>query len=268
MKEQGTRNKEQATVSFCHSERSSDLPVRQADSHRNGVEESLCSIRRWVGMTAFGLAVFFSLFFSFTNTAQAASACFCSDDLNRLTPEVFAQESDFTSLCHILVTTESECTNEKVFKSNSKRYTAQCKLYKTADECGGAMDNWKNEKQNQLSVRAVTKQESSGGFVSKLIPPCALSDTLEGECRNINVFVTLAIKVSQYLFSIIGGLSLLMFIYGGFVLILSEGNEEKITHAKEVLLAVVIGLVVAFGGYILIKFVGQAVGLDPSLRLK
>jgi hypothetical protein len=101
---------------------------------------------------------------------------------------------------------------------------------------------------------------------SKFIPPCALSNDIgsvakEGECRNVSVFVTLLINVANYLFSIVGALALLFFIYGGFTLILSRGATDQVKKGKDIMVAAVIGLIIVFGAYMLVRFLGTAVGL-------
>ena len=107
---------------------------------------------------------------------------------------------------------------------------------------------------------------------SKFIPPCALSSDIgsvakEGECRSVSVFVTLLINIASYLFTIVGALALLFFIYGGFTLILSRGATEQVKKGKDIMVAAVIGLVIVFGAYMLVRFLGTAVGLKGDYTL-
>lgn len=107
---------------------------------------------------------------------------------------------------------------------------------------------------------------------SKFIPPCALSSDIgsvekEGECRSVSVFVTLLINLSAYLFTIVGALALLFFIYGGFTLILSRGATEQVKKGKDIMVAAIIGLVIVFGAYMLVRFLGEAVGLKGDYKL-
>lgn len=106
---------------------------------------------------------------------------------------------------------------------------------------------------------------------SKFIPDCALKNpgpgVDEGECRSISIFVILLIKVANYLFSIVGALALLFFIYGGFTLILSRGAPENVKKGKEIMVAAVIGLIIVFGAYMLVRFLGTAVGLKGEYTL-
>ena len=110
---------------------------------------------------------------------------------------------------------------------------------------------------------------------SAFIPACALqnpgpgiSETVNGEnCRDISIFVILLLKFSSYLFTIVGALALLFFIYGGFILILSRGATDQVQKGKDIMVAAIIGLVIVFGAYMLVRFLGTAVGLKGDFIL-
>lgn len=61
---------------------------------------------------------------------------------------------------------------------------------------------------------------------------------------------------------------MLFFIYGGFTLILSRGNSEQTSKGIEIITAAVIGLVVVFGAYMLVRFLGEALDLKEVYQLK
>lgn len=95
---------------------------------------------------------------------------------------------------------------------------------------------------------------------SKLIPQCLLDAPVKnGKCDNVNVFIWLAINIGAYLFSFIGALALLFFVYGGFLLILSQGNQEKIKQGTGAMTAAVIGLIISFSAYALITFLSKTI---------
>lgn len=107
---------------------------------------------------------------------------------------------------------------------------------------------------------------------SNFIPQCALDNptgtaTDERECRSISIFVILLLHFSNYLFGIIGALALLFFIYGGFTLILSRGATEQVKKGKDILVAAIVGLVIVFSAYMLVSFLGKAVGLKGFYQL-
>ncbi|MCF6276969.1 MAG: pilin [Candidatus Magasanikbacteria bacterium] len=103
---------------------------------------------------------------------------------------------------------------------------------------------------------------------SKLIPDCALTRDVKGQyCDDVSDLVEFGIKVGQFLFSIIGGLAFAMFIYGGFKMILSFGNPEKFKEGKNVMVAAVVGLVIAFGAYMMIDFILDALSVTGEFRV-
>ncbi len=206
--------------------------------------------------------------------AVAAGSCFCFENLTKLTAETVKDQAQFIAQCST-VAAQSDCTKEKNSNTATSKRFFDCNYAQTDDICQAALKGWEQEKTTRLKELLGTTEGAEGGasqpstiIRSRLIPDCALQNELTDQCRSVNIFITLAIKITQYLFSIIGGVSLVMFVYGGFILILSQGNEEKISQAKDILVAVVIGLLIAFGGYILIKFLASAVGVDPEFILK
>ena len=85
-----------------------------------------------------------------------------------------------------------------------------------------------------------------------------------GNCGNyeVNDFVVLAVNVSKWILGIVGSLALVMFVYGGLSFILSTGSREKISQARKIIVAAVIGLIIVFASYLIIRFVLRSLGLD------
>jgi hypothetical protein len=78
----------------------------------------------------------------------------------------------------------------------------------------------------------------------------------------VNDFVSLVILASQWILGIVGSLSLIMFIYGGFMFLISSGSSDKVGQAKKIIVAAVIGLIIVFSSYLIIKFVIGALGAN------
>jgi len=76
----------------------------------------------------------------------------------------------------------------------------------------------------------------------------------------LNDFITLAIKVSQFILGLVGSLSLLMFVYGGITFILSAGSADKVNEAKRILVASVVGLIIVFSSWLIIRFFVSMLG--------
>ncbi|HNX11140.1 MAG TPA: hypothetical protein PKI61_03275 [bacterium] len=76
----------------------------------------------------------------------------------------------------------------------------------------------------------------------------------------LNDMVQTGVNVAQFILGIVGSLTLLMFIYGGFTLLISGGSAESVTKGKKIILGSVIGLVIVFSSYMIIQFAISAIG--------
>lgn len=68
-------------------------------------------------------------------------------------------------------------------------------------------------------------------------------------------------KVIQAVLGLVGSLALLMFVYGGLTWMTAAGNGDKVQKGKDILVWSVIGLVVIFSSYVLVKFVFTSLGV-------
>lgn len=87
--------------------------------------------------------------------------------------------------------------------------------------------------------------------------------------RDVGIFVLLAINIGKYLFSIIGALAIAAGVYGGFLVLLSEGNTEQLKKGWGAIFAALTGILITFSAYLLVSFVAQALGVtSPTILLK
>lgn len=77
----------------------------------------------------------------------------------------------------------------------------------------------------------------------------------------LNDFIILAINVSRWILGIVGSLTLLMFIYGGFMFLISAGSSDKIGEARKIMTAAVVGLLIVLASFLIIKFVLGSMGI-------
>ena len=110
----------------------------------------------------------------------------------------------------------------------------------------------------------VPGQLGSKGTLGALIPDCS---ELPAKCRDISIFVVALIGITRYLFSIVGALFLLMFIYGGIIWITSQGNPEKLKKGFDTFVSAVIGLVIVFSAYMLVNYLGTALDLQDKFKI-
>ncbi len=94
------------------------------------------------------------------------------------------------------------------------------------------------------------------------LPRCAF----DGSCRDVNKLLELVIRSAQFVFGFIGSVALVMFVYGGFLMITAFGSAEKFKKGTGVLVAAVVGLFIAFGAYLLIDFVLDALNVSSVFR--
>lgn len=63
------------------------------------------------------------------------------------------------------------------------------------------------------------------------------------------------VNIIQVLLTLLGSAALLVFIYGGIMMITSAGNEEKVKKARATLVWAVLGLAIILGSYAILSFV-------------
>lgn len=78
---------------------------------------------------------------------------------------------------------------------------------------------------------------------------CTLGDTMQ-----------VAVQLFQIILGLVGSLSLLMFVYGGFYFILSQGDSSKVSKAKDIIKNAVIGLIIVLASYTIVNFTLLAIG--------
>lgn len=59
----------------------------------------------------------------------------------------------------------------------------------------------------------------------------------------------------RFAIGITGSLALMMFIYGGFVILTSAGSPEKVNQGKNILTQTLIAIIIILGSWVLINFI-------------
>jgi len=86
-----------------------------------------------------------------------------------------------------------------------------------------------------------------------LIPKDCVSGP-RSQC-GVEDFMQLLVNVFQLMLGVLGSLSLLFFVYGGFVWILSRGNTQMIEKGKSILIGSIIGLSLVLGSWVIVNLV-------------
>ncbi len=99
--------------------------------------------------------------------------------------------------------------------------------------------------EKNLTVEPGKKAPES--FVSNLGPACLEN----GNCTLCDVLKVFA-TIMQWILSTVAALSLFFVIYGGFDLLTSGGNSEKVDAGKKKIGGSIIGLIIVLGSYLVI----------------
>lgn len=75
-------------------------------------------------------------------------------------------------------------------------------------------------------------------------------------CTNL---LCLFIQVIRILLGAVGLFALFVFIWGGFLMLTSASNAEKVKQAKDTLLWASLGIVVILGSWVIIRFLMETV---------
>lgn len=62
-------------------------------------------------------------------------------------------------------------------------------------------------------------------------------------------------RITNIALGIIGGISVIMLVWGGFRYIISGGDSKKVTDAKNTILYAIVGLIIAVLAYAIVHFV-------------
>ena len=68
------------------------------------------------------------------------------------------------------------------------------------------------------------------------------------------------------LISIVGGVAFLLMLYGGFIIITSAGNPEKIKAGQETITSAIAGLVFAIFSLFLLRLIGVEILRIPGIN--
>lgn len=102
---------------------------------------------------------------------------------------------------------------------------------------------------------------------ASIVTPEIISDT---ECTTnctLNTFVKLGLSVANVILGLVGALTLAVFIYGGIRMLVSGGNAESVAAGKKSLVGGVVGLMIVFGSYMIIKVTVDEF-LQPTAEFK
>jgi hypothetical protein len=94
-----------------------------------------------------------------------------------------------------------------------------------------------------------------------IVPSCARGSTVP----QLDCVLSTFGNIAQLILAVSGGLALLMFVYGGFLMLSSGGMESRVTKGKEVIKTALVGLaIILLAGY-LIRYGLERLGVREEL---
>ncbi|KKQ62250.1 MAG: hypothetical protein US81_C0001G0041 [Parcubacteria group bacterium GW2011_GWE2_38_18] len=109
--------------------------------------------------------------------------------------------------------------------------------------------------------------ENTDGGAAGILPPQSGTCPNGGNCGSytLNDFLELGVNVTKWILGIVGSLALLAFLFGGFMMLISEGSSDKVTKAKSIITGAVIGLIIVFSSYLIVDFILKSLGyVNPN----
>ncbi len=89
----------------------------------------------------------------------------------------------------------------------------------------------------------------------------------KAEIKTSNTDLALLIgKFVAQLMSFVGVIFFVLMIYGGFLWMTAQGNEEQIKKAKSLITGAVIGIIIIFSAYAITSFVVTNVGTSTGVQ--
>ena len=89
-----------------------------------------------------------------------------------------------------------------------------------------------------------------------------------GECTFASLIALFNNVIKFLLFYLAAPLATIAFVWAGFLYITAAGDTGKISKAHSIFKSVLIGLVLAFGAYLIVTAITKGLDLDPTISDK
>ena len=102
-----------------------------------------------------------------------------------------------------------------------------------------------------------------------IVPAGCLKEGAPADQCGLKEMVDVAVNISKLILGLLGSVTLLFFIYGGFVWITAAGNTQRIEQGKKVLEGALVGLIIVLSSWLIIYFITAALtGTPPGGHVK
>lgn len=197
------------------------------------------------------LIVFALSFLAFSSTISSAQAFSCGTDAPECGTAYSACNlgcaTEATCLADCLATDEDCCTAASADSSGSAPATSGCT---TDADCASSGSGYVCQQSSGTCAKGTTSTPATNTTATgvNLVNPLATSD--------VRVIIGTLIKAAL---GLSGSLALVMFIWGGFMWLTSNGNAEKIEKGKQIIIWATLGLIFIFFGYTIVNAVISAI---------
>ncbi len=96
------------------------------------------------------------------------------------------------------------------------------------------------------------------------LPNISLAVTLYNPLGGVDTFPELVQNVITGILGVVGAISLVMIVIGGITWMTSAGNADRVRRGRDTLLWAILGLVVIFLSYAIIRFVFTGLGVAAT----
>jgi len=93
----------------------------------------------------------------------------------------------------------------------------------------------------------------------QLVPTCG-----DGGC-NVCDAIGVGINITKIMLGTLGSAALLIFVYGGFLMLYSRGHSDQVQKGKDALINAVKGVIIVFASWMVINY-GLAILLSQSMN--
>lgn len=114
--------------------------------------------------------------------------------------------------------------------------------------------------QSSFRVNKYNDEKPEAGEGKGILPLCAYS----GDCDDVNVLVIFLLDQTKKVLGFVGALAFIMFIYGGLLMAFSMGKQEMTEKGTKVIIAAVIGMIIVFAAFLLVRFIFDILGISQD----
>lgn len=150
-----------------------------------------------------------------------------------------------------LNTTQAACCG--IDKGKGDQCTADCIEAKDEVACNKAKPNYTFYTEDPTEVKKrLQKLGCDEGVKSGPLASLSIGCTAYGNCTVCD-FIKVFTNVARMILGAAGAFALFFFILGGFMMVISQGNKDKVQKGKDILKSTLIGILIVLGAWQIIR---------------